>query len=1034
MLPDGVVYYPPLGNTMHAHRHAHVVVDDTLLRADGSAAIPVGSPAWYAWLNDEQTVSFAYRSACGGFTARRERQRNGWYWYAYRRIGGKLYKRYLGRASDLSAERLHRVDMAFVNVESLPGARRFSSEQALATASRLHPPPPRPSLVARPRLLERLNEALHTSLTLLSAPAGFGKTTLLTAWATRVQASASAAIAWLSLDAADDDPVRFWSAITLALTAVRPEMGAHIRSLLESPQPPLHTLLVNALLSDLNNADERIVFALDDYHLVTSPEVHESLTTFIEHLPPHVHLVIATRADPPLPLARWRVRGRLAELRTADLRFTPEESAAFLRSTMGLDLPLEVMRTLEERTEGWVAALQLAALSIRDRADVAEFIRRFTGSHRAIVDYLAEEVIGRQPDHVQTFLLHTSILERMSAELCHALLTPDASGENASRAQAMLDHLERANLFVTPLDDERRWYRYHHLFAEMLRDRLQRTRPELVAELHRRAAQWHRDAGFAGAAINHFLQAGDAERAADVIETVAGMTLWEQGDAQAVLRWIAALPEEIVLARPRLALDQVWALLASIQFDAAEARAAEIEHRLSRADAPIRALVAGELAAVRSVAARVRGNVQQALECATCALERLAHIDHSLARAIAVMNVVEAHLMQGSLSSAEQMCHELRVASLSRNPIIALIGLLSRAGVYRSQGRLAEARALLDDALRLLDRRGVAERPAIALIHLALADIAYEENRLEEAEYYARLALKRAERWWNNDIRINSTGLLAAIRRAQGDEAAAAELAEQVEQLSLEYRVGWIANHVMAGRAERLLRAGNRQAAERWAAECGLSLADDPHPARFFEYLVLARVALARGEGRMALPLLRRLLEQSEQGRHITRMIDALKLLALARHQAGDASGAYQALIRALRLAEPGGLTRTFVDEGEAMKRLLAECGASIAPQARQGDADACRLLRYIDHLTGVFCKVAESAASSVAPLAEPLTARELQVLRLLTAGRTDQEIAASLVIAVSTVRSHIKRIYAKINAHNRVQAAARARDLGIIP
>lgn len=1019
---------------MHTHRHAHVVVDDTLLQADGSAAIPVGSPAWHAWLNDEQPVSFVYRSARGGFTARRERQRNGWYWYAYRRIGGKLHKRYLGRTSDLSAERLHRVDMAFANGAASTRTFRLSSEQALATASRLRPPPPRPSLVTRPHLLERLNEALHTSLTLLSAPAGFGKTTLLTAWSARVPASTNAAIAWLSLDTVDDDPVRFWSAITLALTTIRPEIGAHARSLLESPQQPPHTLLVDALLSDLNAVAESIVVVLDDYHLMTAAEVHESLTAFIEHLPPHVHLVIATRADPPLPLARWRVRGRLAELRTADLRFTTEEAAAFLRSTMGLDLPLEVIRALEERTEGWAAALQLAALSIRDRADVEGFIRRFAGSHRAIVDYLAEEVIGRQPDHVQTFLLYTSILERMSAELCQALLTPDESGENAARSQAMLNYLERANLFVTPLDEERRWYRYHHLFAEMLRDRLQRTLPELVAELHRRAARWHRDAGFAGAAIHHFLQAGDTASAADVLETVSGTTLWEQGDAQAVLRWIAALPEETVLARPRLALDQVWALLASIQFDAAEARAAEIEHLVSRADAPIRALVAGELAAVRSVAARVRGNVPLALKCAMGALDHLAQSDHSLARAIAVMNVVEAHLMQGDLSGAEQACDELRMASLSRNPIIALIGLLSRAGVHRHQGRLADARALLNDALRLLDRRGVAERPVVALIHLALADIAYEENRLDEAEYYARLAIKRAERWWNNDILIHSTGLLAAIRRAQGNEAVAAELAEQVEQLSLEYRVGWIANHVMAGRAERLLRTGDRRAAEQWAAECGLSLADDPQPARFFEYLVLARVALARGEGRTTLPLLQRLLDQSEQGRHITRMIDALKLLALARHQTGDAPGAHRALIRALRLTEPGSLARTFLDEGETLERLLAGCGASIAPQTQHGDADARRLLGYIDHLMGLFRNApAGTVASSVAPLPDPLTTRELQVLRLLAAGRTDQEIAASLVIAVSTVRSHIKRIYAKINAHNRIQAVARARDLGII-
>lgn len=350
--------------------------------------------------------------------------------------------------------------------------------------------------------------------------------------------------------------------------------------------------------------------------------------------------------------------------------------------------------------------------------------------------------------------------------------------------------------------------------------------------------------------------------------------------------------------------------------------------------------------------------------------------------------------------------------------------------MYRDQGRLAEARALLDEALRLIERRGAPERPIVAMIHLALAEIAYEQDALDEAEYYAQLALKRAERWWNNDILINSLGLLSAIQRACGNESAAVELAEQVERLTLEYRIGWISNRVLAGRAERLLRTGDRQAAERWASTCGLSLEDTPPPERFYEYLVLARVALARGEGRAALPLIQRLLKQSEQGGHITRIIDALKLLALARRQMGDAASARQALLRALRLAEAGKLVHTFVDEGEPMKWLLADCGAAIAPFVAQGDPAERRLLMFIDHLIGRFRPI---AAQTTAQTTEPLSVRELQVLRLIAAGHTDQEIAAILVIAVSTVRSHVRRVYAKINARNRTQAVIRAHDLGII-
>ncbi|MFQ3684043.1 LuxR C-terminal-related transcriptional regulator [Roseiflexus sp.] len=1022
---------------MHHHRHTRIIIDNHLCRSDGADAIAVGSPEWYAWLNDEQTTSFVYRSASGGFTARRERQRNGWYWYAYRRIGGRLHKRYLGRASDLNTARLHHIDMAFAAGDQPASQRRLADAQTLAIASRLRPPPQRPSLVARPRLLNLLDESLSVALTLMSAPAGFGKTTLLTAWTAHRQASAAAAIVWVSLDAADDDPPRFWNTLALALDTARPGGGAHTRLLLESLQQPPHTLLAHAFISDVNTIAGGVVIVLDDYHLITSTDVHTSLTAFVDYQPSHVHLVIATRADPPLPLVRWRARGRLAELRAADLRFTTEEAAAFLRSTMGLDLPLDAIRTLEERTEGWAAALQLAALSIRDHTDVEAFIRRFAGSHRAIVDYLLEEVITRQPDHVQRFLLHTSVLERMSAALCDALLEPGVTdGDRQSiPAQAMLDYLERANLFVTPLDEERRWYRYHHLFAEMLRDWLQRTQPALVTDLHRRAAQWYRDAGLAGSAIAHFLQAGDADSAARVIEAIADTTLWEYGDAQALLRWIAALPDETVLAHPRLALDQVWALLASIQFDAAEARAVEIEHAMTRQDARTQSLVAGELSAMRSLAARVRGDVSRALHCAAHALERLSDFNHSLARAIAVMNLVETHVMRGSLSDAEQACTELPDASPGRNLVIALIGLLSRSGVYRQQGRLAEARALLDEALRLLERRNATERPIVALIHLALADVFYEQDRLDEAEHYAQMALKRAEHWWNNDILINSLWILSAIRRARGNADAAADLAEQVERLSLEYRVGWIANHTQAGRAERLLRSGDRQAAERWAADCGLSLTDTPPPERFYEYLVLTRVALARGEGRTTLPLLQCLLEQSKQGQHTSRIIDTLKLLALARRQTGDASGARQALLQALQYAEPGNLVRTFVDEGETMKWLLADCGASLAPRAQQGDPDARRLLAYIDDLIGAFHRtptLSTNASQTLLP-EESLTAREIQVLRLLAAGHTDKDIAASLVIAVSTVRSHIKRIYAKIRVHNRAQAVVRARELGVI-
>lgn len=999
-----------------------------------AAPIALDSAEWHAWLDDDRNPSFVYRDAGGGFTARRERQRNGWYWYAYRRVGGKVRKRYLGRAADLNAARLRQVAAEFAAIAA-PGAPTMppQSTPLAALPARIRPPLPRPALVERPRLMARLDAALATPLTLVSAPAGFGKSTLLAAWAARAP---ELTLAWISIDTELADAGHFWGTVAAAIEETHPASGASLPALLEAPQTPSPSALVQALLRDLGDGPDRLALVLDDYHLIDSPAIHEALTILVDRLPPHIHLIIGTRADPPLPLARWRVQGRLAELRAADLRFTTEEAAAFLHSTMGLDLPPEAIQALEERTEGWAAALQLAALSIRDRADAATFIARFAGSHRAIVDYLAEEVIGRQPPHVQAFLLQTSILERLSANLCDSLLQPDDGAPALPNAQELLDYLERANLFVIPLDEERRWYRYHHLFAEMLRDRLQRTQPGATAELNRRAAQWYRAASFPGDAISHLLLAGDLAGAAEIITRVAEEMMWEYGDAKTVLRWIAALPDDIVLERPRLALWHIWALQISIQLDAAEERAGALERTLHQLDAHEAAIIAGELAAVRSIAARINGNAARAIELAGIALDCPSYGNPSLAHLIAAMSLVDAYSLLGDLVQAERAAAELRAAAADHhNLLFAAIRLMSLGGLQRDQGRLAEARALYEEARRLFTRRNALGRPIAAMLYISLADIAYEQDNLDEAERYAQMAFQFGERWWNNDVLGNSLSFLGAVRQARGDHAAAAEIFERVERLHLEYQVVWVTNQVQAGRAQRLLHTGQRQAAERWADASGLTLDDTPAPERFYEYLALARVALARGQAQAVLPLLDRLEAPATRGRHVIRLIDLKKVRALAFRQTGAQTGARLALLSALELAEPGAMIRIFVDEGETMKWLLADCGASIEPRARQGDAAARRMLNYIDRLMAAFRHIsAERAAPQTAAGAEEaLTVRELQVLRLLAAGQSDQDIAAALVIAVSTVRSHTKRIYAKLGARNRMQAVSHARNLGLI-
>ncbi len=558
-----------------------IVQGDTLAyqQQGHDQVLVVDTPDWYAWLATAST--FAFTSDISSFTVRKERagnKRGGWYWKAYRTQHGKLSSIYLGKSEALTLERLNEAARTLAHVSGIAAASgtaradmaspaRSSVLNDPLLATKLHIPRPPSQLVRRSHLIERLQQTVERQLTLVAAPAGFGKTTLLSTWLQEAPVST----AWVSLDSEDDDPTRFWSYTLTALDAVHLGLGAIGLPLLQSSQPPPLEIILTAIINSLATLSGDVVLVFDDYHVINAQSIHASVTFLLDHLPARLHLVIATRADPPLPLARLRTRGQLVEIRSTDLRFTREEATSFLNQTSGMEFSTEDITALETRTEGWIAGLQLAALSLQGRKDIANFMQAFTGSHRFVVDYLTQEVLTRQPAEVQSFLLQTAILERLCGSLCEAV-----TGEPAG--QAMLERLEEANLFLLPLDDERQWYRYHQLFAEMLRQRLQRMHPDRVAQLHQRASAWYAQHELIGEAIHHALAAADFAQAARLVEQ-AFNSLVRRGEIATLQRWVAALPDELVRSRVEVAVLQGWLLFVSGKHEAAEQHLQDIERR-----------------------------------------------------------------------------------------------------------------------------------------------------------------------------------------------------------------------------------------------------------------------------------------------------------------------------------------------------------------------------------------------------------------------------------------------------------------------
>ncbi len=902
-------------------------------------------------------------------------------------------------------------------------------------ATKLYVPLPRPRAVLRPRLIDRLNEGLHSKLILISAPAGFGKTTLIGEWL----ASCERPAAWLSLDEGDNDPTRFLTYLVTALQTIAPNIGEGMLAALQSPQPPPTDSMLTVLLNEIAAIPDNFLLVLDDYHVIDEQLVDHAITFLLDHLPPQMHLVITTREDPNLPLARLRARSQLTELRAAALRFTPSEAAEFLNQVMNLDLSADDIAALETRTEGWIAGLQLAAISMRGHQDVSNFIQSFSGSHHFVLDYLVEEVLQRQSENIQTFLLRTSILDRLCGSLCDAvLLDESASG------QATLESIEHANLFLVPLDNERRWYRYHHLFADLLRQRLhQRSAAEGVAELHSRASVWYADNGLTADAISHAFAARDFTLAAGLIELAwPGM----DGRFQAAmwLGWAKELPDELIRARPVLSAAYAWALLNGGELEAAEPRLLDAERWLDTsaritAESTIEMVIVDEaqfrnlpasIATARAYQTQARGDIPGSVMYGRRALDLLPEGDH-LRRGPAAALLALAQWASGDLEEAHQtladaMSNFQKVGNLH----FAISGTYGLGDIRTAQGRLREAIKVYADTLQFALAQGEPLLRGTADLYLGLSELYRERGDAEAAIQNLLHGEALGDQVALPDWRYRLCRAKAHFQEAQGDLSGSLNLLDEAER---HYRRTPVPDlRPLAALKTRVWVAqGRLSEAQRWVHEQGLSVDDELSYLREFEHITLARVLIAgyRREPvehtiHEAIRLLDRLQYAAEGSRRMGSVIEIEVLQALAHHAQDNTAPAFLALEHALRLAEPEGYVRIFVDEGPPMAQLLFEAAA----QGMMPD--------YIRKLLAVFegkKQKREEKSSSTQPLIEALSERELEVLQLIAQGLSNREISEQLFLALSTVKGHNQKIFEKLHVQRRTEAITRAREFNLL-
>lgn len=921
--------------------------------------------------------------------------------------------------------------------------------------TKLFVPQPHGANLERSRLLAKLTTGLSSRLLLIAAPAGFGKTTLVTDWIHELQRRTARAetpaaqptygVSWLSLGEEDNAPPQFFTYLIAALQRINPAIGADAQALLTTAQPPPTNQLMTLLINDLTQVAAPFVLVLDDYHLITTQAIHDALSFLIEKMPPTMRLVITTRTDPPLPLARWRARRLMTEIRTQDLRFTQAEAQAFLQDHLGFALSAREIAALEARTEGWIAGLQLAVLSLQGRTDVTAFIDSFTGSHAYIIDYLVEEVLQRQPLEVEHFLLATSLLDRLCAPLCSAVT-------GVPNAQDLIEQIERANLFLFALDQERHWYRYHHLFADVLRARLLSTNRQAALTYHRRASQWYADAGLPEEAIHHAFASGDLAYAAAQCATAVAAQL-RRGQHGSVTKWLAKLPAALLLPHPALALVQAYLLISHHELDAAESWLTQVAEQF--AQQPPTAHAWGEFYYLQALLASRRYAFARVIEIGRAALPQLSADDwEHRGKLVLILGVAYYH--QPDLLAAQRAFAEATAYSLQADDLhTALYGFSNQAVTALQLGQLQAAHTAYTKGLQLVTERGLAQLPVAQMLHSDFINLLYERDERELlAHHAAQLAQLGAAS--SNPVReLNNQLALALAVAAQGEVAAA--IANLTQALAAYRRHDLPVEN--SANAQRYLVAfwlltGDLASAVHWAQQTDLT-ADGPLTlARENEYVALAQVWLAQGDQERGLALLSRLAANAEAEGRQRVLVEIGALQVAAQLATGDTTAALAQLHRLLTRSMGEGYLRSLTVAGAELAQALHLLQSTLR-QPFNSTIDTGALLAYSERLLATFPRAIPQPATppaaittqTVSPpasptlpapvgsttLIEPLSARELEVLQLVAAGSSNSQIADQLIVTVGTVKRHLNNIFSKLGVNSRTQALAHARALGLL-